>query len=192
MLNHALLIAFISATHSSRTLAARYLRRRYGYTRLSFGDSLRAAAREIFVFSNDQIKGNAADAADPFWGTSPAAIMDNIRVALSRQFAERLPRVSADLWILAFERRFAAVSAHVGPSLHIVVDDVRSESEAAAVRRLGGVLVRLEHLGNEDSAPDCPQAARIACDFAIRADGPISDLHKRLDDLMETIRNEVP
>jgi len=121
----------------------------------------------IYGFDRDSIEGPDRDTEDPLWGISPADAVEAIR-------ADTGARIGEDARLMVFERRFVMMSERSDSAVRIVVDDVRRESEAELIRRLGGVLVRVD-MGSNEVRP-AAHCAELECDFATCGGESIDDL----------------
>ena len=135
------------AGHGKDTVAAALVSR--GFVRRAFADPLKAAAREIFGLTHEQLYGADKEKTDPLWGMSP-------RVILQRMGTEAMRgEFGADLWI----RAFVAWRAARPEGTRVVVPDVRFPNEADAIRRLGGEVWRVARPGVDAVAPHVSETA---------------------------------
>lgn len=84
-----------------------------------------------------------------------------------------------DFWVRQWQR-----GAHLSP--RYVADDVRYDNEAAAVRALGGIIIRVERTGAGSVTNPTHSSERnaVASDWQIRNDGTHDDLAWALDRAM--------
>lgn len=131
-----LLVGFGGKAGAGKDTAADVLVKQYGFSKTGFAVSVKDACRSIFRFSDEQLYGDQThkNTPDPFWGFSPRAAMQ----ALGDTLRDRL---DPDVWVRALERRVAAPAAAGFP---IAVIDLRYENEANLIKKLGGILIRVD------------------------------------------------
>ncbi|HEY1310828.1 MAG TPA: deoxynucleotide monophosphate kinase [Pseudolabrys sp.] len=129
------LIGFCGAAGAGKTFAANHLAATYGYSRVRFAGPLKAMLRALGL-SEDETDGAAKESACRLLGgKTPRHAMQTLGTEWGRQ------HISADLWILAWER---AAAQYLDQGLPVVVDDVRFANEAAAIWSRNGVLIRID------------------------------------------------
>lgn len=115
------------------TLAREYMQRQGRAARVdAFAASLKAMCEIVFGFSHDQLYGPAKHDVDPFWACTPRRILQLAGTEMRRTFGE-------DIWVRTLERR-----AQADPHTSILVSDVRFPNEVDCIRRLGGIVVRVD------------------------------------------------
>lgn len=84
-----------------------------------------------------------------------------------------------DFWVRQWQR-----GAHL--SQRFVADDVRYDNEAAAVRAMGGIIIRIERTGAGSVSNPTHSSERnaVASDWQIRNDGSREDLAWAIDQAM--------
>jgi hypothetical protein len=82
------------------------------------------------------------DEVNEFWGQTPRHILQVLGTEVARA-------IHPDVWVRAWERRVEIMNMHQDRPLDVVADDLRFDNEAAAVRRLGGLVVQIERNGYE-------------------------------------------
>lgn len=118
------------------TLAA-YLARDLGFEHDAFGNSLKHAVKAVFQLTDDQLWGDQKEVIDPFWGKTPREIMQTMGDALRAHFGK-------DIYTRALERKIS-----LKPNANWVISDVRyPDTEAAALKRLGAKMIRLDRPGS--------------------------------------------
>lgn len=118
------IIVFAGRKHSGKTTAADFLRKYYGYQRMSLVAPLRDMARELYGFTEEQVHGSAKDLTDPRTGLTPRTFLEDLESKARETFGE-------NCWIDAFMNRVYLLGLS-----KIVVDDMRYPSEAEYFREV--------------------------------------------------------
>lgn len=131
-----MLIGIVGIAGSGKTLVAKHLVERHGYTRMRFADPLKRMLRDGLGLSDEEVDGDLKMTPNPvFSGKTPRYLMQTLGTEWGRK------RVSNDIWVNIWKRD----AALAGPL--VVVDDVRFPNEADAIRSLGGVIWRVYRPG---------------------------------------------
>ena len=120
---------------AGKTLAADILRAKYRYRRLSFAGALKAAVKQIYDLSNEQLYGGDKDRVDERYNITP-------RVILQRFGTEVCREIYPDTWVDALERQLK-LDPQNEDAYWYVIDDVRFPNEVEAIRRWGGVVWKI-------------------------------------------------
>ena len=154
---------------------------------LPFAGPLKKVLAEVYGLSYEQLYGNQKEVVDERWGMAPRQIMQRFGTEVGRS-------VHPDTWVRAWERAVAAWSRSAIPALTgvraLCVSDVRFPNEAAAIRRLGGKIVRVirpEPRLPKGAAASPAQIAEhaserpdeIAPDLVVVNDGTLDDLKRQ-------------
>lgn len=127
-----MLIGIVGIAGSGKTLVARHLVRRHGYTRMRFADPLKRMLQEGLGLTDDEVDGDKKSTPNPvFAGKTPRYLMQTLGTEWGRK------KVSPDLWVNIWKRD----AGRAGPN--VVVDDLRFPNEADAIRSLGGTIWRV-------------------------------------------------
>ena len=177
------IIGITGFKHVGKSTAAKYLESK-GFTRHNFKDAMAQEIKDNFpdllreiAYTRDWDNGMESAIEDLFIEKPPLmrALMVNYGTDLRRK---ENPRYWAGQWGQA-----------LCPELNTVADDVRFLNEAEAVKREGGIIIRLERDGvttGGDHASETEQL-QIVPDYTIKTkDGDIEDLHRQLDDIIST------
>lgn len=124
------------AGHGKDTVAA--VLGRWGFKRFAFADALKDAARAIFSLSEEQLYGSLKEEVDERWGMSPRQIFQRLGTeACRREFGD-------DIW----QRALAAkVTAALREGSEVAIADVRFPNEAAYVKSMAGIMLRVNRPG---------------------------------------------
>jgi hypothetical protein len=178
-----MLIGITAPVRSGKDTVAKYLAFRYGFTQMTFAHPLKAGTQKLFSL-------NPAEAFDDMlkdvplaqWDASPRELWCMVSRGLKHVFGDQL---FVRLWEAAFDE--------LPTDSPVVVSDVRTEDEAAAIRKRGGFIVHL-------SRPDAPtlqgavandvmhQGIQFQCgDLLLVNDGDLDDLFHSVEFLMESL-----
>jgi hypothetical protein len=134
-------IALSGPAGSGKSTAAAVLQEK-GYTLVKFAGPLKAMCRAVGL-SDEHIEGNGKERPLGWLqGKSPRQFMQLLGTEFGRD------RIGAHFWVGLWERAALDVLDSGG---RVVCDDCRFANEADAVRKLGGVVVRLAGRGGLSS-----------------------------------------
>jgi hypothetical protein len=133
-----MIIGFSGRMGCGKTTAAKYLVANYNFRRVRFAGPLKAMMAALGL-SQEEIEGSLKETpCDLLCGKTPRWAMQSIGTEWGRDM------IGSELLVNAWHR------ARIGHEL-VVVDDVRFENEAAAIKSAGGVLVRIRRDNTDDS-----------------------------------------
>jgi hypothetical protein len=155
-----MIIGVTGASGSGKTVVTKHLRKRHGFQRIHAGKPVKDAMRAGWPqLTKDDVGGDQRidEPHAAFGGVAPRTVSD----AVSNAVHETAPRATA----LALGKRLDKLAGK-----DVAVDGVRSPHEAAAIRRRGGVVVRVTR-GNGKADPQLQMdqlAATIEPDHELR------------------------
>lgn len=124
----------------------------------------------------DDFSGRSKDRKIGWIGASPRL--------LTQSLGDWGRSVNQNLWVAILETRMAAATASGAENL--VIDDVRLPSEVSAIRRMGGLVIRVTRptalKGSDDRATDM-----IDADYTIGNNGDISMLKDSCTEVLDEI-----
>ena len=171
------IIGITGFKHVGKSTAAKYLESK-GFTRHNFKDAMVQEIKDNFPALLKALAIHHNLTIDELFKEKPPlmrTLMQNYGTDVRRK---ENPRYWAGQWEQA-----------LCPELNTVADDVRFLNEAEAVKREGGIIIRLERDGvttGGDHASETEQL-QIVPDYTIKTkDGDIEDLHRQLDDIIST------
>lgn len=131
-MNRIKIVAFTGRAGSGKTTAAQHLVDAYGATRISFAEPLRRIAKDVFEFTDEQLRTSTGkEAVDRRYGFSP-------RESLIRLGRSARENISPDVWVGA---AFNSILRR-GSGLY-VIDDLRYPNEALRLAESGGFLIKM-------------------------------------------------
>lgn len=143
---------------------------RRGFTKMAFADPIYDATQAMFGWTREFIEAHKEEPIGP-GGKSPRFLMQ----ALGTEWGRAM--VASTLWVDLWRQRAQAARQHV------VVPGVRFENEAAAIREMGGHVVRVVR-------PDAPAVRQHASEagvpdelvsWELHNDSTIESLERRVD-----------
>ena len=180
----SMLIGFTGPPGWGKDTAADHLVKAHGFVRVAFADTIRQVALTIdpyvhFFRLSDVIN---------LIGWDRAKRQPEVRRLLQVIGTEAGRDVHGiDVWV---DRTFDAISAlaHDQP---VVITDVRFDNEARRLRTFGGRLVRVRRQTDNHDAVlghrSETESAKLNSDHYLPNDGSITELHRRLDRLVDRL-----
>ena len=171
------LIALTGLAGSGKTTAADYLVNAHGFICIKFADPLKSMLQPLGL-TLDDIEGEGKERPHPLLcGKTPRFAMQTLGTEWGRDM------IGPDLWVNIWTKR--AYTALRNNQM-VVADDCRFENSAAAVRALGGTIIRLEGrmcFAGPATEWHGSEGLEWKADGEIENDGTIADLHRKLDAL---------
>jgi hypothetical protein len=153
--------------HGKDTIADHYVKK-YGFTKISLGDSLKHAMKNIFGFTDEQLWGNQKETKDTYWNATPRDVMQYIGTDLMReQFSKKYPHIGNNIWVMSIQRQIENLIAH-GIS-KIIVPDLRFPNEEQMIRSFNGKIIRVirDSLASTDKHISENSSEQIQVDYTI-------------------------
>jgi len=173
-----MIIGLTGKSGAGKDTVAKILCDEFGFTRIAFADKIKAAAREIFGFSQEQLHGAEKDKTDPFWGCRPSTVLQLLGVECIRNgFAGTV--IGRDVWIKAAMRDMETSKSYV-------FTDVRFTNEAKRLTDIEGKILRItRHAHVSERAAHVSETAMDGyhCDEIVN-DGSLNDLRPKLHSWM--------
>lgn len=172
------LIGITGKARSGKDSIAKYLWSEHAFTRIAFADPMKLAAQQIFGLSDEQTwHDDFKEVEIEHWGMSPREIFQKLGTeAIRGTFGDMT-------WV----KRWAISYATLKDTDDIVVPDVRFDSEAQALRNLGGVIIEVRRgagligsTGNHSSE----LGLSTLPEFIIENYGTLQELHAEVDKII--------
>jgi AAA domain-containing protein len=169
-------VALLGVSGSGKSVVARRLYEDFGFTRLRFGDAVRDMLKAGFNLSDDDLDGPARyKAHDRFGGCTINQLVQSLAGDWARG------RIHSDMLVNEWRRRIAPLTGN------IISDDLQRPNEAAAVRALGGIVVRVVRPGFVPAhVGSLQRLAHIQADLDIVNDDP-KMLRAKVDDFVAAL-----
>lgn len=151
-----------------------YFVTKHRFERIAFADPLKQACQSIFGFTYDQLYGDQKEVIDEYWGKTPRDIFQFVGTDLFRN------QFSKSIWIDSIKRKITSA-----PSQHFVITDVRFPNEAALIKELDGIIIKVvRNIPDDMSSLHESETHDIVPDFIIQNDSSISDCYTSINKLM--------
>lgn len=171
-MNKPILIGLGYRARSGKDTVADYLSAAHNFANVAFAAALKRAVGAIL--DDNPYRPDFKEEMTAIGLTGGQAL---------QQIGVKLREIDKDIWIKA-----ANLGARLFAHDRIVVTDVRFETEAAEIRRLGGVLVEVWRPGlPEDDHVSEQEGRRIKWDYVLDNSGTLGELYGRVDRLVKWI-----
>jgi hypothetical protein len=182
---------------SGKDVIGQYLVDHHGFRRSYFAKSLKAACAAIFHLDDSYWYGEQKEVVHPYWKTTPRDIMQRVGTEAMRQGFDQ------DIWVKSLEWEILQ-----NPETNFVICDVRFINEAACIKRLGGILWKVERpsvipappswwthpikrlLGTWEHQSERDIKHFQGWDAVILNDGTLDDLYQKIEQQIETIKRK--
>lgn len=180
------IIGLIGYKLSGKDTAADYLCQNYNYTKLAFATPLKQITSILFDWSKEQLHDqNLKEKIDPRWNISPRDSFKFVGTDLVRMHMnELIPGIGEDFWTVYTERKIIDL---IKNDQKVIIADVRHQNEAAMIKKLGGVLIKIyrhDLLDTHTSETDVDLIINI--DHEIDNKDTIELFYKSLDEIIKT------
>lgn len=131
------LYAFTGLRGHGKTTAAEALIEKHGFAHLNFADPLREVVAAVYGVTMDEMLNPdlKEKVLDRYPFKAPRELLQHVGTDLFRNYID-------DTWIEAFRQRAQALIDGGAPG--VVCSDCRFLNEAAMIRSMGGVLIKIE------------------------------------------------
>lgn len=209
------LIAFSGKKESGKSTSAKRVEK-WGYQPMSFAQPIKQICMDYFDLSQEDVYGSQKEVVHPKWGTTPRKIMQFVGTDLFRQKLGELigDDLAGDFWINRFKKDYKKVAWELAltrthtqvdtgvvsvsspdqvklgyKKVNVVVDDVRFENEAKAIRDLGGKLIKIKRSDQSsvvvaDDHVSEQELDDSLFDHIINNDGTLEELEDKIDNLI--------
>jgi len=179
------LIGLSGKKQSGKSTIASFLRQDKGFFEVSWAEPLKThIGKDLFGFTEEQVNGTEAEkeAVDPRWGKSPRWVLQHFGTEVFRSF-------DPDFWVKVGTREIAD---RLDQGYDVVVADCRFPNEMEAVRRLGGIAVRVVRMGQVSKDTHVSETALDTYEFdriITARSGDLTGLLYTADQLVKDMRD---
>lgn len=174
-----MLIGLIGKKYSGKDTFGNFLIQYYQFHKKAFADPLKECCKTLFHLSDEQLNDcELKETIISEWNLSPRQIMQKVGTDLFRNHFHE------EFWLKLFEIWYKEHS-----HLNIVCTDVRFENEAELIKKLGGILIKIDRpiqfmdYDNHESE----QLLFNLYDFTIINDSSIDEYENRILELCNII-----
>jgi len=175
------LIGLSGKKHSGKSTVAQYLTRNKHYTEKAFANPLKRGIIEWFGIPDSSLFGSEEDKNTiiPNWGVSGRQLMQVIGTDVCRDYLPTLLPSVYDIWIRRMENDLKESSSD-----SIVISDCRFKDEIDLIKRLGGIVIRVERptLTLIDSHSSETQV--LETNYTIHNTGTVLELYTQVDSIL--------
>jgi dephospho-CoA kinase len=136
-----LIIGFTGAKGVGKSTAAKYLTK-YGFHRMSFASPLKEAVTKIFGWTDECYNPEKKEVVTD-WGITPRTALQVIGTDIFRdQLTNYFPTIKlseSSIWIEKMAQQISSTNHTM-----IVIDDIRYQDEYDMIKRVGGIVIKLE------------------------------------------------
>lgn len=171
-----------------KTTASDYLIEKHGFIRHNFKDSLIAEIKQNFpdllqeILKREYSEGHGIVDIDDLFRVKPPLM----RTLMQNYGTEVRRKDNTNYWTDKWKQRLRLLSV-IEPGKHIVVDDCRFLNEAEAIKKMGGIIVRLTRPDIADGGTHVSETEQnaIAYDYTMECpQGQPEAIHAELDKLV--------
>jgi len=174
-----ILIGFIGPIGCGKTTAQKRLQESFGFARVRFAGPLKEMMRALGLTEAEIEGARKEKPCALLGGQTPRHAMQTLGTEWGRGL------IAPDIWINAWR---AAVDA--SNAIGVVADDCRFPNEAAAIRALGGKIVRISGRAGETATPaHASEGQSIAADLEITNNGDLAGFFAQVDSLPARLFN---
>lgn len=169
-----ILYGLVGASGAGKTVVTKHLAKEHGFAGVHAGYPVKDALQHGFNLSQDQVHGGRkGDPATELGGTTPKELLDHVGEAI----AKHAPQATA----LCLRKKLAEMGVN---HARVVVDGVRQQAEADAIRECGGHIIRVNpQVPPNPAYPMDARSAKIKEDHVVQ--GGKKKIKAQLDALVK-------
>lgn len=178
-----MIIGLVGQAFAGKDTVGAYLARAHNFSMLAFADPIRDALMSAFAIEPRQFRPENKEIVIDWLGKSPRQLMQTLGTEWGRNM------IKPTLWTDLMERRIRQ-SIQVGDT-DIAITDVRFQTEAEMILRLGGKVWRV-HRPDADTTQHAghiseTEAAEIHAQHYLMNDGTLEQLYEQVDAVLYSV-----
>ncbi len=181
------LIGFLAKKRCGKDTVSDYIVQNYSFTKLSLADPLKSAVGELFGFSHEQLYGDLKEDIDHNWKVSPRLVLQWFGTDVFRRDINCIiPDIKGDFWVEAMKIRYKNLTKE-DPNARFAIADVRFPNEVKAIHELGGIVIKIERPGCDDSDQHESEKNIDSIkdyDILIENNGSLEELYSKIDSVI--------
>lgn len=179
------LIGLLGHKRSGKDTFADYCNKKYDFKKKAFAQPLKDVVKILFNFTDAQLYGEEKELVDGKWNVSPRETLQYIGTDLIRnQMNGLIGGIGKDFWLKKFEFDYKN-----DIDSNIVVSDVRYQNEVDLIKKLGGIIIKINRNGcggdNHESEKKIDNI--INFDYNIENNGTIEEYYKKNTPIIENL-----
>ena len=162
-----------------------YLVNNYNYMKLSYAEPIKEISRILFGFNDEQLYGGLKEIIDENWNTSPRTIMQFLGTEIFRkQMNQVIPDIGENFWIKCLEVKMLNILKE-NPSQKFVICDVRFPNELEAIKKLGGIVIRVKRdlNTNNDTHESEKYIENLDVNYEFSNNGTVQQLYDNFEEV---------
>jgi hypothetical protein len=168
-----MIFGLVAPSGGGKTTVCDHLRDKHCFVRIHVADPLKFAFCQMFNVGREFCEQPLIDQPAAFLGgVAPRTVLEHLGTRLHEVAPLALPMTLLD--------RVGDV-LDANPAARIVVDGIRRQTEATAVRRLDGAVIRMEGKAVDPSKPCDLSQVEIAADYTLRWTTRLGELRAAVD-----------
>jgi hypothetical protein len=182
---YLMLIGLVGNKGVGKDTFADYLVKYYNFQKTHFADPLKEALRHIFDLSDNQLYGSEKEIFDKRWNKTPRELFQLFGTEIMRNTMSPLLGLADTIWVYRFTLWY---EANKNNDKNIVCCDVRFENEAFEIKKLGGILIRIDDRNEKhDSHISECLIDKIKVDYTIQNTKVFEEYYNEIKQLMEKL-----
>ncbi len=183
-----MLIGLVAKKCSGKDCMGDYLVQNYNFIKTHFADPLKEGMRHIFNLNDEQLYGNHKEVIDPKWNKTPRELFQIFGTDIMRNIMSPMLGLGNNIWVYRFQSWYECHKNN-----NIVISDCRFKSEAQSIKKLGGILIRIDR-NNQMSHTDYHSSEQevndINVDYILENNGTKEEFYEKIKVLMEKLTKE--
>lgn len=181
-----MLIGLVGQKGVGKDETGNYLVEYYNFTKTHFADPLKESIRHIFNLNDEQLYGKDKETLDLRWNKTPRELFQIFGTDIMRNIMSPMLGLGNNIWVYRFKVWYEGHKEE-----NIVVADVRFKSEAEEIKKLGGILIRIDRNTKKTDYHISEQEVNdIIVDYTLSNIGTKNDLFFKIKLLMEKLTKE--
>lgn len=181
------IVGIIGSEQNAKNTVINYLCKKYNFIRINLDDPAKNICSILFGFNNEQIYGTLKETPDMNWfGLTPRKICQFVATDLFRNRMKFLhENFQEHFWLLSAKKYIDIILEKDG---YVVISDITSPDECQMIKKLGGILIRINRSCVNDNNHDLSDSENILetlkVDYELINDSSINKLNKKIDSIL--------
>jgi len=178
------IIGVTGRKYNGKDTIANYLNNKYDYDQNAFAQPLKEICKTLFNFNQEQLYGTLKETPDPNWfNLTPRQVFQFVGTDLFRNKMNNLSsEFENNFWIKCMENKIK------NSNNYIVISDVRFPNEVEMIKKLGGIIIRVNRPNLENNElsnhPSETMIDTLKVDFDVTNDSTLDALYLKIDNIL--------